>query len=174
MDCGPHPGDDRADRLRAMVAKRKPRPTQSRPRATARCGMFHEPSMPPATADLAAALGAAHPHWRRFTDDVHLSCGPLVDEWSFSRAFGWTLRLKQPARVLVYLTPCASHFLASFVLGEGAYKAIRRSGGPAAIMALIDAAPKYAEGRGVRIPVRTKADLECVLKIAGIKASNAK
>lgn len=105
---------------------------------------------------------------------VRVSCGPLVDEWSFSKAFGWTLRLKHPARVLVYLTPGASHFLASFALGENACTAIREAGVPAAVLAIIDAAPKYAEGRGVRIPVRTTADLDAVLKIAALKASTSK
>jgi len=45
---------------------------------------------------------------------------------------------------------------------------------PSAIQAIIDAAPKYAEGRGVRIPVRTKADLEAVPRIAGITVTTTK
>jgi hypothetical protein len=85
-----------------------------------------------------------------------------------------TLRLKQPARVLVYLTPSHSCFLASFVLGERACRAIREAGIPGGILALIDAAPKYAEGRGVRIPVHTKADLEAVLKITRVKSTTPK
>ena len=88
--------------------------------------------------------------------------------------FGWTLRLKQPARVLVYLTPQRSHFLASFALGEKACAAVREAGVPAAILALIDAAPKYAEGRGVRIPVRNKAGLKGILAIAAIKLSTTR
>jgi hypothetical protein len=35
----------------------------------------------------------------------------------------------------------------------------------------IDGARKYAEGRGVRIPVRTRKDLEGVETLAGIKAA---
>lgn len=153
---------------------RKPKLNQTRATAKAEAGTFHAPSMPPADRDLAAALGPADQLWRRFTHDVRVSCGPLVDEWSFSKTFGWTLRLKQPARVLVYLTPGSSSFLASFALGERACAAIRKAGVPADVLAIIDAAPKYAEGRGVRIPVRTKTDLEAVLKIAGIKATTTR
>ena len=99
----PHPREIfRADRLSAV---RKPKLNQTRATAKAEAGTFHSPSMPPADRDLAAALGPADQLWRRFTHDVRVSCGPLVDEWSFSKTFGWTLRLKQPARVLVYLTP---------------------------------------------------------------------
>jgi len=153
------------------VRKAKPTKTKTRVPVKAPTGAFHDPSAPPTDRDLAAALGAADPLWRRLIDEVRTSCGPLVDQWSFSKAFGWTLRLKQPARVLVYLTPGPSHFLASFALGEKACHAIRDAGVPGPILAIIDAAPKYAEGRGVRIPVRTKIDLDAVLKIAGIKAS---
>lgn len=153
-----------------MTAGRKRTPNKTAAPAKAQVGAFHDPSMPPTDRELAAALGAADSLWRRLTHEVRVSCGALVDQWSFSKAFGWTLRLKQPARVLVYLTPSPSHFLASFALGEKACAAIAEAGVPAAILAMIDAAPKHAEGRGVRIPVRTKADLEAVLKIARIKA----
>jgi hypothetical protein len=149
----------------------KPRPNKIRAPVKTPAGVFHDPAMPPADSDLAKALGAAESLWRRFTDEMRASCRPLIDEWSFSKAFGWTLRLKQPKRVLVYLTPSRSSFLASFALREKACTAIRRAGVPAAVLALIDAAPKYAEGRGVRIPVRTTTDLEGVLKIARIKAA---
>jgi hypothetical protein len=37
------------------------------------------------------------------------------------------------------------------------------------MMAAIDGAPRYAEGRGVRIPVRTKRDAEAVARLAAIK-----
>jgi len=137
-------------------------------------GAFQDPSTPPAERELAAALGAADPLWRRFTRSVRVSCGPLVDEWSFSKAFGWTLRLKQPGRVLVYLTPCESGFLASFALGEKACLAARDAKIPAVMLSIIDAAPRYSEGRGVRIPVRTISDLDGVLTIADIKASTTR
>lgn len=126
---------------------------------------------PPTDRELAATLGVAAPLWRRCLRQMRVSHGPLVDEWSASKAFGWTLRLKQPARALVHLTPRESHFLASFALGEKACAAAREAGLSAAILAVIDTAPKYAEGRGVRIPVRTKADLEGVLVIAAAKVS---
>jgi hypothetical protein len=135
---------------------------------------FRDPSKPPDARQLAALLGPADRLWRLFTGELRAAWAPLADEWSFSKALGWTLRLKQPKRVLVYVTPERSRFLASVVLGEKACKTIADAGVPAAILALIEAAPKYAEGRGVRIPVRTKADVDAVLKIVAIKASTSK
>jgi hypothetical protein len=147
---------------------------QNRSLSKAMAGAFHDPSGHPSARDLVAALGRAASLWQRLIHDVQAACGPLASEWSFSKALGWTLRLKQPARVLVYLTPGKSSFLASFALGEKACKAIDQAGVPADILAIIDAAPKYAEGRGVRIPVRTGTDVEAILRIAAIKVSTSK
>lgn len=153
---------------------RKPKSKQNRALPIASAGAFHNPSARPSEPDLAAALGPAGALWRRFIHDLPRACGPITNEWSFSKAFGWTLRLKQPARVVVYLTPGDFSFLASFALGEKACKAIHQAEIPPEILAIIDAAPKYAEGRGVRIPVRTNTDVEAILRIAAIKVSASK
>ena len=83
--------------------------------------------------------------------------------------FGWSLRLKRGKRVIVYMTPGTGQFLALFALGEKACAAAREAGLPACVVALIADAPKYAEGRGVRIPVRTKKDAAAIRALASIK-----
>ena len=99
--------------------------------------------------------------------------GPLTEEWNFAgKAFGWSFRLSQPKRVFVYMTPCRAHFLASFVLGEKACQAAHAARLPPQVLALIDGATKYAEGRGLRIPVRAKRDLDVVEALAAIKAAH--
>jgi hypothetical protein len=65
-------------------------------------------------------------------------------------------------------------FLASFALGEKVCRAARDAKIPAVMLAIIAAAPCHPEGRGVRIRVRTRRDLEGVLTIAEIKASTTK
>jgi len=158
-----------------MAIRRTSNPRRKGPTPAKKpAGALRDPSAPPADRELAAALGASEPLWRRLTRELRVAHGPLADAWSFSTTSGWTLRVKQPARVLVYLTPSRSHFLASFALGEKACAAARDAGVPAAILAIIDAAPRYAEGRGVRIPVRTTADLEGVLRIAAIKVATTR
>jgi uncharacterized protein DUF3788 len=158
-----------------MAVARTSKTNRARAAAQAMVGAFQDSCAPPTDRELAAALGVVHPLWIRFISTVRISRGPLVaDEWSFSKTFGWTLRLKQPRRALVHLTPCESGFLASFALGEKACLAARDAEIPAAMLAIIDAAPRYSEGRGVRIPVRTVRDLEGVLRLAEIKASTTK
>jgi hypothetical protein len=131
---------------------------------------FDDQSAPPDARTLATALGRTSGLWKRLIADLQGRHGPLVEEWNFSgKAYGWSLRLKQPTRVFVYLTPCESHFLASFVLGGKAYEATQTADLPASIQALIEQAPKYAEGRGMRIPVRSAADADAVRTLAAIK-----
>jgi hypothetical protein len=109
--------------------------------------------------------------WARLTDDLQSAHGPLIEEWNFSgKAYGWSFRLKQKKRILVHMTPCRGHFLVSFALGEKACLAAHAARLPASVLALIDRAPQYAEGRGVRMPVRTNRDLDSVEKLAAIKA----
>jgi hypothetical protein len=106
-------------------------------------------------------------------NDLQAAYGPLIEEWAFSgKAYGWSFRLKQSKRTIVYMTPCRGHFLASFALGEKACRAAHAAGLAAPVLAAIDGGPKYPEGRGVRIPVRTRRDLEGVESLAAIKAAN--
>ena len=69
------------------------------------------------------------------------------------------------------MTPCEGYFLASFALGEKAVQAARGSKLPASILHVIDSAPKYAEGRGVRLKVTTARDVRSIEKLAIIKMS---
>jgi hypothetical protein len=130
-------------------------------------------SVPPTDRALREVLGRAAALWTALEADLQAAHGPLAREWNFAGAkYGWSMRLRQKKRVLVYMTPGRSSFLASFALGEAACRAAREQGLPAPMLALIDAAPKYAEGRGVRIPVRTRRDLDGILRLAAIKAAS--
>ena len=134
---------------------------------------FDDKATPPGERALADMLGRTHALWASLQVDLQRAYGPLIEEWNFSgAAYGWSFRLKQKKRALVYMTPCRAHFLASFVLGDKACRSAQAAGLPAAVLALIEAAPRYAEGRGVRVPVRTRKDLASVRSLAAIKAAN--
>src|SRR5512138_3371030 len=110
---------------------------------------FDDPARPPAPAELARRLAAAAPLWNALVAHVEKANPPVEEVWSFAGAkFGWSLPLVQKGRVLVYLTPQEGQLLVGLVLGEKAVAAAREAGIPPALLAAIDAAPKYAEGRG--------------------------
>jgi hypothetical protein len=70
------------------------------------------------------------------------------------------------------MTPCNGYFFASFALGEKAVKAAHENGLPNSVLEVIDSARKYAEGRGVRLEVRSAEDVRNVEKLAIIKMAN--
>jgi hypothetical protein len=122
---------------------------------------------------VAEVLGPASALWDDLRDALQAAHGPLVQEWNHSgKAYGWSLRLKQKSRTLVYMTPCREYFLASCALGEKACRAAHESRIAPAVLAAIDAAPRYAEGRGIRIDVRRKQDVHGVRQLVAIKASH--
>ena len=93
--------------------------------------------------------------------------------WGFAgAAWGWSLRLKQKKRTILYMTPGRGFFFVGFALGERAVKAAHESALPETVLAVIDGAKKYAEGRAVRLEIKNKKDLEAAKKIAAIKMAN--
>jgi hypothetical protein len=134
---------------------------------------FDDRSAAPQPAALSATLGRSAALWDAARQRLAADFAGLSEEWGFAgKAFGWSLRLKQKKRAIVYLTPCEKHFLASFALGEKACRAARDAALAPQILAAIDTAPRYTEGRGLRIPVRTRAQLEQVLRVAHVKMAN--
>jgi len=57
-------------------------------------------------------------------------------------------------------------------LGEKAVKAAHKSDLSVSVLKAIDSARKYAEGRGVRLEIRSGEDAGNVEKLAGIKMAN--
>lgn len=132
--------------------------------------VFDDKSAAPARQELEVMLGATMALWDRIVAGVSDENPPIIEAWNFAGAkFGWSMRLKRKDRVLLYLIPQTGHFLAAVVLGEKAVTAAHTAGLPPGVIAAIDAARPYAEGRGIRLPVRNIEDVEVILELARIK-----
>jgi hypothetical protein len=124
----------------------------------------------PTDAELSAELASSKALWDRLLADLARACNLTDCEWnSYSRKAGWSLRVKQGKRNIVYLSPGCGCFMASFALGDKAVQAARASGLPRPAIAIIDAARRYAEGTAVRIDVKTPGDVAIVTRLAAIK-----
>jgi hypothetical protein len=97
--------------------------------------------------------------------------GVTEQEWKgiVVKKYGWSLRLKQKSRNIVYLGPGVGCFMVSFVLSDKALAAAKKTNLPNAVAAVIAAAPRYPEGNGVRLIVKRAADLRAIQRIAAIK-----
>ena len=134
---------------------------------------FLDRESPPNDPKVRSVLGRAAPHWVALHAGLSAAFPPLSEKWSYSgKAYGWSLQLRQKKRTVLYMIPCPGHFVASFALGEKACVAARADRLPAAILTAIASAPKYPEGKAVRLEVRSKKDLEAVLRLAAVKMAN--
>jgi hypothetical protein len=134
---------------------------------------FNDKSRLPQNDDLAATLGGTFVFWNELKRLIASKFAPLSIEWGFtSKKTGWGLRLKREKRTILYMTPREGYFIASFALGEKAVKAAHESDLPVSVLEVIDSAKKYAEGRGVRLEVRSAEDVRNVEKLAVIKMAN--
>jgi hypothetical protein len=128
---------------------------------------------PPTDADVAAALGPATSAWDQFLTDLDQEFGVNVHEWKcHSPKWGWSLRVKRKSRTIVWLSPCKSSFNVIFILGDKAVRAARQGTLPKRIVAVLDAAPKYPEGTGVRLQVKSARAVGALKKLAAIKLAN--
>ena len=127
----------------------------------------------PTNAELTAALGPAKATWDQLLNDLAEEFGANVHEWNcYSPKAGWSLRVKRKARTIVWLAPCLGCFRVAFILGDKAMLATREAKFPKRILKIISEAPKYPEGTGVRLEVKSSRDIGMLKKFAAIKLAN--
>jgi hypothetical protein len=134
---------------------------------------FADKSHPPEPDELEAVLGQAAAHWQRLVAHVVDGGAPITELWNYAGAkYGWSLRLKHGDRVLLYMTPQRGCFLLGVVLAEKAAQMAHDDGLPGPLLTTIDAAPRYAEGRGIRTQVATSDDLALARALADLKMTS--
>ena len=130
---------------------------------------FDDVSRCPDDSTLKGVLGSSSRLWdeiRSFT----AAQSALEEEWAFSsKQAGWSVRLKDKKRIIVYLIPQEGQFLAGFVLGDRAVEAARQANLPEAVLEQINSARKYAEGTGFRFTVKSREDLQAAQRLTAIK-----
>lgn len=127
----------------------------------------------PTPAELAAALGQTHSLWLQLVESLLKEPGVTETEWnSLKPKYGWSLILKSKKRRIAYLGPCAGMFRVSFVLGDRAVAAAREGGLSKSVLKLLEEAPHYPEGTGLRFLVQNAKDLPAIHKLAKIKLAN--
>lgn len=131
---------------------------------------FADKRQPPTENDLKRVLGKSFSAWLRLIQLVSDRIAPISQVWGFTSAStGWGLRLKCKDRVILYLTPGEGHFLVSFALGQRAIAAAQTRKLPVALLKAIDSAPRYPEGRGLRLEVRHTREVAALATLAEIK-----
>jgi hypothetical protein len=127
---------------------------------------FLEKNHLPGEEEIVSVLGDSRSLW----ETVLQSQPASVREWKFyGKSLGWTLRLKRNGKLLFCLYPNRDEFFAGFVFKDLAVEVAHQAEIPGEVLALIDAAQPYAEGRWFYVPVRNQSDMDVVSRLAEIK-----
>lgn len=112
-------------------------------------------------------------NWQEIAAFTFRNYPEAVGEWHFSGAkFGWSYRIKDRKRVLVYLLPRDGFFKVALVFGQKALDQIRTSETSESIKTELENSRKYAEGKGIRIAVKDQSNLADILQLIQIKIAN--
>ena len=132
--------------------------------------IFMDKAKKPGPDDLSAALGKSYRYWQDIEDMVQRKYPGAVSEWNFpGPKYGWSFRIKDSKRAIVYLLPRDKRFMAAFVFGAKAFGEIMKSDIQEGIKRELEAAKVYAEGRGIRIEVANKNILKDIGRLIDIK-----
>ena len=132
--------------------------------------IFMDKTSIPTDGDLKQALGSKYELWMEIREEVLRKYPEGKEEWNFpGKKYGWSFRIKDKKRAIIYLLPRKEEFMAAFVFGGKAFEAIKQSEVSPKIVSDLEAAKVYAEGRGVRIPVPGKEILKDIYQLIAIK-----
>lgn len=132
--------------------------------------IFRDKDSEPNIKDLIVALGGCYTLWENIEDYVMLKYPKSSNEWKFTgKNHGWSYRIKDTKRVIIYFLPRKEHFKVAFVFGDKAYDLIMASPVSDIIKSELSNATKYVEGRGIRIKIENDSSLSDIFRLIDIK-----
>lgn len=124
----------------------------------------------PDNVKLSAALGDLFGEWTNLREYTLAAYPKATEEWNLpGQKYGWSFRIKDKKRAIIYMLPREGFFLVAFVFGSKATSEALESEINNEIKATIESARVYAEGRGFRIEVRDGTIVADIKKLIDIK-----
>jgi hypothetical protein len=135
--------------------------------------VFTDKTSEPSERDLLKALGTTAPLWKEIKAYVFSQYPQAVEKWSYpGTKYGWSFRLMDKKRAIVYLLPRDNFFKVAFVFGVKATNTILNSDTSEKIKEELRSAKAYAEGRGIRLDVPNKKVMKDITFLIDIKLNN--
>jgi len=134
--------------------------------------IFTDKNSIPNQNDLMESLEKSFHLWQLIVDTVHAKYPDSSDEWNYPGVkYGWSFRMKDKKRTILYLLPRDHYFKVAFVFGQKATDAIMNSNIAETIKTELIAARVYAEGRGIRIDIKNDMLINEIKELINIKFS---
>lgn len=132
--------------------------------------IFTDKAIIPTHRDLIEVLDGSYELWKHIEDFVMKKYPKGLTEWNYSgKKYGWSYRIKDKKRAIIYFLPRDHSFKVAFVFGQKAMDVIMESSISLDIKDELMQATKYAEGRGIRIDVKNHSilpDIKRLIEIA--------
>lgn len=135
--------------------------------------IFVHKTKKPTESDLKNALGKTFSCWQQLENFTKELYPAAKSEWHFSgEKYGWSYRISDKKRVIIYLLPREQFFKVAFVFGQKAFDQIMTSSVNENIKKELAAAKVYAEGRGIRIEVKNSSLIKNIQQLIEIKIAH--
>ena len=135
--------------------------------------IFTEKGLIPTDQDLIENLGTTYALWHQLQEFVLERYPKGLKEWNYpGKKYGYSYRIKDKKRAILYFLPRKNHFMVAFVFGQKATDLIMESDIALEIKTELIKARKYAEGRGIRIEVKNDFNIPDIKKLVKIKLAN--
>ncbi|MBN2598498.1 MAG: DUF3788 domain-containing protein [Marinifilaceae bacterium] len=135
--------------------------------------IFTDKAVEPNIDDLKNNLDSTFDLWQQIIEIVKKKYPNPKEEWNYpGKNYGWSFRLKDKKRAIIYLLPRQGYFKAAFVFGQKAMDQVMAGDIDAAIKEDLAGAKKYAEGRGLSIEVHNAKPINNIEKLIDIKIAN--
>ena len=135
--------------------------------------IFEDKAIIPTDEDLVDNLGTTLKYWVQIRNNVKGKYPDAKEEWNFpGKKYGWSFRIKDKKRAIIYLLPRDKFFKVAFVFGQKATDQILKSKISREIKNELKSVKKYAEGRGIRIDIKNDKKISDIIKLIEIKLDN--
>lgn len=135
--------------------------------------VFTDKNIVPTEVDLSESLGQCYDLWQDIKEYVLLKYPKATAGWNYPGVkYGWSFRIKDKKRAIIYLLPRDKYFKVAFVFGPKATEAVLASNVSQAIKSDLKAARAYAEGRGITVDVKNSLAISDLKELADIKIAH--
>lgn len=135
--------------------------------------IFPDKTITPTDNELVEKLGSTYKLWAQLQDFVLSKYPNGLSEWNYpGKKYGWSFRIKDKKRAIIYLLPRDKYFKVAFVFGQKATDIVMTSDISSEIKTELMQARKYVEGRGISIDIKSELRIPDVKKLVEIKLAN--
>ena len=135
--------------------------------------IFMDLSKTPKNADLEMPLGKTYPIWMEISDFFLEKYTAAIEEWHVAvKKYGWSFRIKDKKRAIIYLSPRKGFFKVVMVFGQKASNQIFNAEINELIKCELMKSKVYVEGRVLSIDVLDLLYLNDIKKRVEIKLDN--